>query len=569
MAGILQRGLLLLIVGLFLFLNSPIVDARPSHRNYSTNKISRGKLKRSFRKIENVRKQLNQKRSYFLSFNEVKKLSTNQRNNYLRKVAEAMSLLQKEERIAHKKSFYSMSLDAILSFAFAQDRESLFCVGGGVPIQEGPTCGARSYCGYSCGAGEEICNPCIFGVDKDTQEPFCFTNATNKKCFAEIRVGYDSRTDVVFDLENRNDLTDIERAQIRAQFTEFQQTVESMCRGQIAVQERKHYIDEACDIIRRQTNVNRRRQNEEGNTLVTTLDIDIDENFQTVAAGALEENPSREPASPVEVEQCDDATRNANRSTTHDVFYLGDSHSAGSSRTDGRMTQAIIEGLESRGHNVDYLAACGMAAHSWAAGSAKRYNCAGYTRYINGDWYYNGGRVVTRTRSNGTTYRVTISDADHPPVSQYYDPNRHDQVIINLGDNMFGWRDGNSRTPSAASIQSGVDSLFTAMQGLDPCNCQWVGPTYHRSGQPYNKSDSDVDAMYTALETVLDGRCQLIDSRPMINSPERGDGLHHYGRDGAGVQYSYRWGEGIIDRLDFLQPPSVTSPSAVPVRQEN
>ncbi len=554
MAGILQRGLLLLSVGLFLSVNSPIVEARPSQRNYSPDKISRAKHKRSSRKIKSVRKRLNQKRSYFLSFNEVKRLSTNQRNNYLRKVAEAMSLLQKEERIAQKKSFYSMSLDAILSFAFAEDRETLFCVGGGVPIQEGPTCGARSYCGYSCGAGEEICNPCIFGVDKDTQEPFCFTNATNKKCFAEIRVGYDSRTDVVFDLENRNDLTDIERAQIRAQFTEFQQTVESMCRGQIAVQERKHYIDEACDIIRRQTNVNRRRQNEEGNTLVTTLDIDIDENFQTVAAGASEENPSRDPASPVEVEQCDDATRNANRATTHDVFYLGDSHSAGSSRTDGRMTQAIISGLESRGHNIDFIAACGMGARTWASGSAQRYNCGGFSRYINGNFQYTGN--------------VT----DYPSVTNYYNPSHHDQVIINLGDNMFDWYRSGGRVHSrvnAAQVKRDVDALTRAMPGLNPCNCQWVGPTYHEFGRVWHKQDTHVDDMYEALAEALDGTCEIIDSRPMVNSPERGDGLHHYQRDASGVQYSYRWGEGIIDRLDFLQPPSVISPSAVPVRQEN
>ena len=118
-----------------------------------------------------------------------------------------------------------------------------------------------------------------------------------------------------------------------------------------------------------------------------------------------------------------------------------------------------------------------------------------------------------------------------------------EHVMINLGDNMFNWRNG-----KLTSYIGSPEAIITEVRGLvselsNDQECTWIGPTYHSTGKSYHKLNETVDVMYDLLDMGIAGRCRLIDSRPVFESTSPNDGLHLVESE------SKVWGEKIAEKL--------------------
>lgn len=179
-------------------------------------------------------------RSVMLSFSEIKKLAPATRRAYLRSLAKALAVLDKKD-----KSQFSY-LKWIVNEAHADG--TYRCIGGGVPVREGRNCGAQSYAGFTCDQGLEICNPLLFGVTAD-KKPFCYPDATTKKCFRNIKPGHNSVLEPVFQVEGA-----------RENYNQFRSEIDSLCSHETPTIEDRVTLDQACEYIERQTQINKRRE---------------------------------------------------------------------------------------------------------------------------------------------------------------------------------------------------------------------------------------------------------------------------------------------------------------------
>lgn len=212
------------------------------------------------------------------------------------------------------------------------------------------------------------------------------------------------------------------------------------------------------------------------------------------------------------------------------VLYFGDSHSVIRSDENAkvpRLGNVLIDRFKKIDKEVDYLAACGARVKTWFNGG--RTDC-GYSEFTDSSSTF---RIKSRVTS----------------IKSFFKKDLHDVVIINLGDNNFRWQKQKANGPYVSSFdedvkQNLVDEVLAITDLLaQNRQCFWVGPTYHIRGPIYFKKDSDIDALYDTLAEVLEGRCTLIDSRPMIVTTVKNDGVHHISKD------SRTWGHGIADAL--------------------
>lgn len=228
------------------------------------------------------------------------------------------------------------------------------------------------------------------------------------------------------------------------------------------------------------------------------------------------------------------------------VLYIGDSHSYMSSDNfsteSGRLPNAIAGVFWERGHSIDMVAACGASTRSWAIGGS---TSCGFSEF--------NSQHPQWLPTHGASTRGSF-----PPASELFQRERYSQVVINLGDNDFSWSNGRaSFDPNA--FETNVQNLVSSFEGLEPCDCSFVGPTYHIPGSTYQKSRQVVDQMYNVLRVALEGRCRVVDSREMVVPRSPNDGLHLVNNE------SRQWGIRLANDLHFMNP-TPRSNGGAPVR---
>lgn len=186
--------------------------------------------------------------SPMLSYTEVMMMKSTERVKYFRSISKLMILMS--PRPQKQKTVFELLFPEV----YAMD--SFHCIGGGVPVPAGQSCGVQSYAGFSCLPGYEICNPLLFGVKPD-KTPFCYKDATTELCYKNIVPGKNSVMDPVF----ANPANE-------AEYTKFANDINNICYhiekndGQVLanVTEKPKTLKRACEIVRRQTQINRQRQ---------------------------------------------------------------------------------------------------------------------------------------------------------------------------------------------------------------------------------------------------------------------------------------------------------------------
>ena len=219
-------------------------------------------------------------------------------------------------------------------------------------------------------------------------------------------------------------------------------------------------------------------------------------------------------------------------STAHaeEILYIGDSHSHIRAQFPDekakRFGNIFIEGMNELGHKVSYYAACGSSPIGWVKGST---TSCGYTSFTHDEF-------------------ISITQSAFPSIQTIYLPQKHSKIIINLGDNMFDWKIVSGKRIAhlpAGTVERGVRSFLAAIPDIDESNCAWIGPTYHIEGTNYKKSDAMVDEFYSQLTMALQNKCQVIDSRSMVEVKIPNDGLHHVNED------SQAWARGVLASYPF------------------
>jgi hypothetical protein len=216
------------------------------------------------------------------------------------------------------------------------------------------------------------------------------------------------------------------------------------------------------------------------------------------------------------------------------VLYIGDSHSvipkenptSGSERL-GNVVGDAIEACS--GATLSYYAVCGSRPRSWTGDSQPSTRC-GITEKNGDDFSYK----YSRTESTRTDNLQTIIK-NTPP--------KH--VLINLGDNMFSYKKvGGKSVASVGSRSSLTAEIEKMLNGLPhDATCSWVGPTYHKEGTLYKKTNAVVDEFYEVLSSAIGSRCELIDSRPFFSETSPNDGLHLIRSE------SRIWGQSILSEI--------------------
>lgn len=176
-----------------------------------------------------------------LSFDEVKNLSKESRHNYVQSIAKVLTVLSVNTPKAKTYTYFEQ-LFSLGTIAYAAP--SYLCVGGGVPVDsKEKSCGVQSYAGFSCSAGEKICNPMVFGVN-NSGSPVCHASATTKWCFENTKLGTTQTLDPVF------------KANKVADWNNLRSHIEKACSDPFAIEEKQSAVIEACDYLRQQMQVN-------------------------------------------------------------------------------------------------------------------------------------------------------------------------------------------------------------------------------------------------------------------------------------------------------------------------
>ncbi|NQZ01086.1 MAG: hypothetical protein HRT45_10520 [Bdellovibrionales bacterium] len=133
----------------------------------------------------------------FLSYEQFQGLTPQGKRRYIELVTQ---IFRDVEKIIGQPDYSSFQLP--ISFgelAYAENR--YFCIGGGVPRRSNhssqDSCGTRTYAGYTCPVGQDICNPILFGVDSENK-PVCHASASTNWCFENTRLGRDQFLEPVF-----------------------------------------------------------------------------------------------------------------------------------------------------------------------------------------------------------------------------------------------------------------------------------------------------------------------------------------------------------------------------------
>lgn len=188
-------------------------------------------------------------KTYILSYNQVSHLTPQARRDYMNAIAHVLIAIE-ETQAPKTYSFFEQFL-SIGSIAFA-DNYLYQCIGGGVPEDRDAsksTCGVQSYAGFSCPAGQKICNPIVFGVSSSGQ-PTCNANATTKWCFNNTTLGTTHFLEPVFKKLSERDPQEWDR---------LRNKLLHACNHPSIVAESAAQVREACGLVNKQLSVNEQR----------------------------------------------------------------------------------------------------------------------------------------------------------------------------------------------------------------------------------------------------------------------------------------------------------------------
>lgn len=203
------------------------------------------------------------------------------------------------------------------------------------------------------------------------------------------------------------------------------------------------------------------------------------------------------------------------------ILYIGDSHSRMTDKERAKQSRrfgtSFVLDLESSGHNVDYYAICGATPQTWATGKSDD-ECA---------------HITTHRKNDGTFDNKPIGFG---PFRSLNNASMASTVVINLGDNLFDWQGQKNGPKTAASVTKSkiLDQVQQLLNSLNANQkCIWISPCYHAPGAGYSKSKELVDRMYDALKEAINGRCSIVDSRPIFSATISNDGLHFTDNESA------------------------------------
>lgn len=198
------------------------------------------------------------------------------------------------------------------------------------------------------------------------------------------------------------------------------------------------------------------------------------------------------------------------------VLLIGDSHATS---TFGRSLDLLLRSVDAE---VTTVGSCGVSPDAFLRGLSA--SC-GFLRIEPGepDW-----RV--EKRSQASTPRLEELLAAAAPTL----------TIVELGANQIhtAWRNPAEATHDIATL---ADTILASGSA-----CLWVGPP---SGRDDVKPHAKVEYLYELLEKSLQGRCELVDSRPSALpfldyeriAPRSGDGRHWDAIGIEGQQAARRW----------------------------
>ncbi len=185
-------------------------------------------------------------RVYILTYEQMKHLTKEARRDYMNAVAHVLMAIEDSQK-PQTYSFFEQFL-SFGSIAFAD--EFLYqCIGGGVPEDRDArkaSCGVQSYAGYTCPAGQKICNPVVFGVSASGQ-PTCNANATTKWCFNNTVLGQTNFLSPVFSKLGKDEWNNLRNKLLHA------------CNNPSKVAEGATLVKEACGNVNKQITVNEQR----------------------------------------------------------------------------------------------------------------------------------------------------------------------------------------------------------------------------------------------------------------------------------------------------------------------
>jgi hypothetical protein len=207
------------------------------------------------------------------------------------------------------------------------------------------------------------------------------------------------------------------------------------------------------------------------------------------------------------------------------TVYIGDSHSAVFGQSS--LARSLSQSAEScPGAEFNLYAACGSSPRSWLSEGTVSSSCGTLHR----------GNLTNRT-GQALPNLATISQQNQP-----------DQVIINLGDNMFSWRRNNGKLTASLNSNRTATEVQRLINALpERSQCYWVGPTYHSVGSVYSKPNEVVDQFYSVLGQAIGDRCRIVDSRPFFTTTRPNDGLHLVPSE------SQSWGEQIVSTIQSFE----------------
>lgn len=212
------------------------------------------------------------KKEFLLSHSELVKMGAKRRGRYFKNIARYLQLLEKEplakysfEWLEQMPEFFKSGMgpknisywseNSLVPRRSVASTYEYRCIGGGVPVKytgAGQDCGVSSYAGFTCSGadeGKEICNPLIFGL-KSNGNPVCYSNATTARCYQNIKTG----STAFFDDER------FQSAEVKAAYEDFKESIDAICGGAAEVRESTRYKEEACGLVQKQRDVNRRRE---------------------------------------------------------------------------------------------------------------------------------------------------------------------------------------------------------------------------------------------------------------------------------------------------------------------
>ncbi|NQZ00495.1 MAG: SGNH/GDSL hydrolase family protein [Bdellovibrionales bacterium] len=408
---------------------------------------------------------------HLLSLEELESLSIYERDQYLRKVVATVAKMDKQ--VAQNLPGWLSPVqvaEGLFSFAFPAAVAELRlqaiieCVGGMNVVVSSPGRASTRQCpapssaaGYSCPAGQEICNPWHYGVYKSNGQPVCMQNATNTACAAEAVPGENTSTRMVYDYELRG-ITGEQLERIRAEWRANSWYLQYICEGKVKVKESQQSNEQTCRILKQISDQARARR-QAGNTEVAPIYIEFPDTMTPVSALNPEQEPPAQVAEPAEALA---DSRVAPESIGNlDVLLLGDSQTEGQYGTylrnllsDLSRGPGACEGITSQTNDVSLYAVGSSSPRHW--------NDTG-RRDGRGSWFCSSSRRMRMHLPGQSSQEVRanrLCEDGRSPFQGLIRQTDPDVVVMTFGVNSIGFR---------STVRERVETMLSQLPPNMPC----------------------------------------------------------------------------------------------------